>query len=84
MSIAFDSFWWWRAEFEGRPNSNHSDIVTERNDSTYELASEQTGNESNIEINVSDILLSYEDISNWHWPAGLTLDGDDHLSLDPL
>jgi hypothetical protein len=42
MSIAFDSFRWWRTEFDGRPNPCRSPVTNDG--STGPAAAMQTGN----------------------------------------
>jgi hypothetical protein len=89
MSIAFDSFWWWRAEFDGRPNPNQPPVATATNvDSTGPAVAIQRGNFGDeldpsmmLGGNFYDISSSYEDFANWHWPAALTFeDGNDMLT----
>ncbi|RFU34161.1 hypothetical protein B7463_g2163, partial [Scytalidium lignicola] len=88
MSIAFDSFWWWRAEFDGRPSPYPLPAATVTNDdgSTGPAAAMQRGNvgdelDPSMTLcgNAYDVFSPYEDLSNWHWPAALTFeDGSEY------
>lgn len=84
MSIAFDSFSWWRAEFNDQSNPYQSPAATlmtpsiepqlaiQRNPIGDQLDSSLTLGDS-----IYDTFLSYDNLSNWHWPADLTFgDGD--------
>jgi hypothetical protein len=91
MSIAFDSFWWWRAEFAGRPSPyrSHAAIVT-NDSSTVPVPTMQTGNVSDeldpsmtLGGNVPDVFSSYQDLSNWHWPAALIFEDGHHIPTAP-
>jgi hypothetical protein len=92
MSIAFDSFWWWRSEFDGRSSPCRSPEATLTNDgyaieTTTTLQEEAFGGELDPHMTLySDlhtISPSSLDFANWHWPAGLTFD-DGHMPLPAL
>lgn len=92
MSIAFDSFRWWRAEFDGRPNPYQSLLVAQ-DDSAGPAAAIMQGREnvgSDLDPSMAlggnsyDEFSSYEEFSNWHWPAALTFDDGDSISTSPL
>ena len=81
MSIAFDSFWWWRTEFDGRPNTSQSHTAPVTNNSTGSVATIQGGNVGDgldtstiLSDNVYDVFSSNDDLSNWHWPAALNFE----------
>ena len=89
MSIAFDSFWWWREEFDGRPNPYQPSAGTvTKEDSTGSAAAMQRGNvaddlDSSMTLGGNfheDFSSSYEDLLNWHWPATLTFEDYDYIS----
>ena len=92
MSIAFDSFWWWRAEFEGRPNPYQPSAGAVTNDdSTGPAAAMQRGNVADdldtsmmLGGNFPNVFSSYEDLSNWHWPAAVIFEDCDHISTTSL
>jgi hypothetical protein len=92
MSIAFDSFWWWRAEFDGRPNPYQALAAPITQDNPAGAAAPvQRGNiggelDPSMTLggnNFYDVFQSYEDFSNWHWPAALTFGEGDNLSTVP-
>jgi len=92
MSIAFDSFRWWRAEFDGRPNPYQSTPTTTltNDSSTRPAAAFQRGNFSDdldpsmtLGDNSYDLFSSYGDLANWHWPAALTFE-DGQMSAAQL
>ena len=83
MSIAFDSFRWWRAEFDGGPNPYQSPTAVASDDSTRPATAFERGNFSD-ELNPSmtlggnsyNVSSSYGDFANWHWPAALIFEDD--------
>jgi hypothetical protein len=91
MSIAFDSFQWWRAEFDGRPNISQSPapIQAVTVDDSTEPDPAMHGETIGAEMgpfagNFSDIFSSYEEFLNWHWPAALTFEDEDNMPAAPL
>jgi len=91
MSIAFDSFWWWRAEFDGQYNPDQSSTATVTSDNfTRPAPVSQRENFSNepdpsmtLGGNSDDFFSSYGDFANWHWPAALSFE-DYQMSTEPL
>ena len=90
MSIAFDSFWWWRAEFDGRANPYRSPTATAtQSGSTGPAAVQRRSLDRQLDPTMPhgndfyDALTVSVDYANWHWPAALTFE-DDHMSMPPL
>lgn len=85
MSIAFDSFWWWRAEFDGRINPYQSPATTITNANSAALRADLPAGSPNmaLESYLPDSFALIDDFANWDWPAGLTIE-DGGLSLPPL
>jgi hypothetical protein len=82
MSIVFDSFWWWRAEFDGRANPYRSPTATTSAAPSTEPAGPALNGESStgtafpvvtFETDFPDPFSSFDDIANWYWPASLAL-----------
>jgi hypothetical protein len=92
MSIAFVSFWWWRAEFDGQHNPYQSPPATVTNDnSARPAAAFQAGNlsdglDSSMSLggNSYDVFSSYEAFANWHWPAALTFEDGSNVDRAAL
>lgn len=91
MSIAFDSFWWWRAEFDGRANPYRSPTATTTTNprSAAMVLPEMDmltdgGPPMSFDNDLGyDQSTMFGEFPDWNWPAGLTLEGD-VLSLPPL
>lgn len=91
MSIAFDSFWWWRAEFDCRSSPYKSPEATfiNENSTTATTAVQEATFRGELDPHMildSDFNATSSsslDFTNWHWPAGLTFD-DGHMPLPAL
>lgn len=90
MSIAFDCFWWWRSEFDGRSSPCRSPEAILRNEdyvATATVREEAFSGELDPNMTLYSDLYTISpsslDFANWHWPAGLTFD-DGHMPLPAL
>lgn len=89
MSIVFDSFWWWRAEFDGRANPYRTPTATTSVADSAGLTGPTLNRENSagtsfpvmtFENEFHDPFASYDDVANWYWPTSLDLQDDQALS----
>ncbi|KIW19928.1 hypothetical protein PV08_00503 [Exophiala spinifera] len=86
MSIVFDSFWWWRAEFDGRANPYLASSVNITNPGSTGSEALETHADGEVYstmpvgTDLVDTLRVPTDFTDWNWPASLDLD-DGQLQL---
>lgn len=85
MSVVFDCFWWWRAEFLGQPNP-----YVEQSESSRPLHHPNTDNPASPSLETAGLppgaiapipedallptpMFGYSDFPDWEWAAGFTL-----------